>query len=643
MKPVSCLSLLIASVLVTVAASAQASGTLQSIDDAFASGRISREQQVVYRLAALRNPSSLPSEFRADDADGPLARCHTPITIGAYQALPRLSPTAAVQVRNLLAPPADPPYAVEATEPFPVRVGYSDPAFESMAEQVLEDALFAYEKQVIEFGFRAPPVDPAFGAYRMYIASAEGAAGYTSPYAAVAETPHSDSYSYIVIDPSLSGLGLDVTVTHEFNHACQVSMDVEEVTAFMENTATYIEGQVYPGAEPYVAMTFPYFQSQPHRALDYMRVFDSDLYEYGGSLFVTFLEDIYGGRDPRFIRQVWEGSMQPGFVNEPDYFDVLDTMLQDDGGLREAVKAFAESRFFVGSDDDGEHMTNAGSWNGAEVSRVATWSVSQLPVVDQGPADKSSRPQPNGCNYVVLRTGESSPPLRFAFQGDGGLDWWVSLVELKAGGPPVRHEAGLDADGRAELDIAPGDFEGLLAILCQLAPASYDPDERAWDTAAYTYSFDYGFPSPELESIDPPELTRGTHDVTLTLRGSGFADSEGLEVTVSGSGAKLWLDEFVSSEELRLKAAVPPTAPLGARDVTITNPGGRSAVAPGLLTVVDPASEEPEVPEVPSTPAHAADDDSSGGCGCRTGGGRPGAASWIVALVALALAGLRRR
>jgi MYXO-CTERM domain-containing protein len=639
-------SWLVASLILFVAGKAHAQDPLPRIDAAFTRGQISQEQRIVYRLAALRDPSSLPASFRSKEPPSLSTRCHAPIAIEAYQAIPALSHARAAQVRSLLSPPPEPPYSIAVSEPYPIKVSYTDPAHADKADQVMKAAILAFEKQVTEFGFLAPPIDPAHGAYRMYVASAQGAAGYTSPYGPIADTPHSDAYSFIVIDPVLTGLGLDTTVTHEFAHACQVSMDAQEIVAFMENSATYIEGQVYPSSAAYVAATFPYFQRHPHRPLEYMKMFNSDLYEYGGSLFVTFLQDTYGDRDPRFLREIWERTMQEGFINEPDYFDALEVMLEDRGGMREAAIAFAESRFFVGSDDDGKHMTDAGSWYGAEVSRTATWSLNQLPLIDKGPPDKSSRPGPNGCNYVVLRTGDTPPPLHFTFQGEVGFDWWISLIGLAADGSLKRYGPSLDNNAFAELELSRVDQESshsLLAIFCQLAPPSYDPDDRAWTGAAYTYSFDYAFASPTILSIDPPEIARGSHNVSLTLRGTGFADCDGLDVAIGGSGAKLWLEEIISPQELRLTAAVPPTAPLGPRDITVTNPGGKSVVGPGLLSIVDLPPQPEPAPEPRGPDADPADESAAGGgCACTTPS-HPNSKPWFLAIAALALIGLRRR
>lgn len=637
---------LVGTSVLTTAAIATASEPLDAIDKAYSAGQISYEQRIVYRLAAVRGSPLLPEAFRQTSSMR-TTRCYSPITIASHQALPRLSVNAANQVRALLGPPPDPPYSVESAEPFPIRVSYSDPALADRAQRVLEAAETSFERQVTEIGFRAPPIDPAQQVYRFYLGDAEGAAGYTSPYATVDDTPHSDAYSFIVIDTSLDGFDLDVTTTHEFNHACQLSMDAEEIIAFFENTATFMEGQVFPSALPYVAATFPYFQSQPHRPLEYMSMFDSDLYEYGGSLFATFLVETYGDNDPRFLAEVWTATMQEDENNEPDYFDVLDDRLEDDGGMRGVAKAFAESRFFIGEDDDGRHLQHASNWNGSEVERVATWSLNQLPLVDQGPSGSATKPLPNGCNYIVLRTGQSPPPLQFTFSGAPDVPWSVGLLELGNPTSTPRHEVAIDPDGKGELLVEPGDFEGLVAIVCQLGHDGYDPDARAWLPAGYSYGFDYGYPAPVVSGVTPPQIERGAHDVTLTIKGSGFTDDEGLEVGVVGGDVKMWVEE-VLEETLVVRASAPPSIPLGLRDIIVTNPGGKSGVGVGLLTVVDPPTPvtppNPPAPEEPpaSTPDNVVSDDGSAG-GCQINHQRGNGAWWILALAAAVATTLRSR
>ncbi|MBW2523767.1 MAG: hypothetical protein JRI23_06310, partial [Deltaproteobacteria bacterium] len=385
--------------VITAAAPAAGSELLAAIEHAHRAGQIDRVERLAYRIAAVRAPATLPAWLRPEGAtalEPASVGSHTQVMVEAFQSLPTLSPAEELKLRNLLAPPPDLTYSVEATEPYPMRVSYGSPGLQAKAERVLQAAITSYELQVQDWGFWEPPIEDGLGSYRFYVMDAGGAAGYTAPYLEVDTTDHYDSYTYIVIDPSLGDVSLDATVAHEFNHACQTAMDVGELRSFMENTASYIEAKVFPSSAPLMAGMFPYFQNQPFRSIEYMRTYETDGYEYGGALWALFLTHHYGDDDPRWLREVWEGSVQSSWHNEPDYFDALDELLASDGGVREAMHTFAEHRFFVGADDDGHHLPHAGNWHGAEVWRTATVDQTRLPIQDAGPSGTDTQPEPGG-------------------------------------------------------------------------------------------------------------------------------------------------------------------------------------------------------------------------------------------------------
>ena len=105
---------------------------------------------------------------------------------------------------------------------------------------------------------------------------------------------------------------------------------------------------------------------------------------------------MYGEDDPSWIADIWEGCVQETNENEPDYFDVLEDVLADHGGFEEIFLLFSQYRYFVGSNDDGAHLPEAGMWTGSEVAVDTHWSWDDLPVTDGEPSP-GLMPQPNGA------------------------------------------------------------------------------------------------------------------------------------------------------------------------------------------------------------------------------------------------------
>ncbi|MBW2459592.1 MAG: IPT/TIG domain-containing protein [Deltaproteobacteria bacterium] len=596
--------------LLGLAPAAHATELLEAIDVAHRAGKITDDERILQRVTAVRAPERLADAYPQAASSSPSrARSQTPVLVDAFQRLPQLEPSTRAQVQELLDPPPPLSLSIERDDVFPFRVSYSSPALADKAERVLEAAETSYLKQVEQWGFWAPALEPGSDWYEIFLMDpgSPGVAGYTSPYLENAATPRADTHSYIVIGDSYDGVLQDSVVTHEFNHACQLSMDASEQLAFLENTATYIETAVYPASWPYNSVMFPAFQSHPYRPLEYSQPGSSDGYEYGGALWVVFLEHLYGANDPSWIRQIWEGSVQDGWLNEPDYFDALDGQLAEDGGLAEAVRVFAEYRYFVGADDDGHHLPDAWQWGGAEVWRTASWTTSHLPLIDQGPTDVDTRPRPNGCNYVVLNVdGSTALPVRVSFGGSVGTPWHVAVLERGDDGATSSAPITIDDEGHGELSVPLDGLDELVLVVCQLGSDGYDPDDHQWTGGAYHYSMQWDIPAPTVTAVSPSTIEQGAHGVEVTITGEGFVDHDDLDVVISGEKVAVLMTELVSDTELRLRLTVAPQAALGPRDLTVENPGGAAGIGAGLLTVVASAP-------APSGEPSAEPD---GGCAC---------------------------
>jgi IPT/TIG domain len=87
--------------------------------------------------------------------------------------------------------------------------------------------------------------------------------------------------------------------------------------------------------------------------------------------------------------------------------------------------------------------------------------------------------------------------------------------------------------------------------------------------------------APAITSVSPNTLGQGGTR-TLTVNGSNF--QAGATTSVSGTGVTVVSTTFVSSTKLTAKVKAAATAPVGARDVTVTT-GAGSATCTGCLTI----------------------------------------------------------
>lgn len=631
-------SLAIAGALTLLACSApaHAQGLLEAIDQAARADRIAAADRQLLRAKAVLAPGLLAPPWRELARRTPLPRCATPILAEAFQSLRSMDAERGETLRDLLRVPDDLAYSVESLTPFPIRVTFGNQSEQSLAEQILADAEESFSREVTDWGFWAPPIEPGTDFYRIRIATMEpGVAGYTSPYLSNPDTSWSDAFTYIAIDPGLDDLTRQSTVAHELNHAMQIAMDVLEPTAFMENTASYIESEVFPESWPLTLFTFASFQSDPWRPLESMGG-GNDYFPYGGALFVYWLDHTYGGGARTFLRRVWEESVQDGYPNEPDYFDAIDTLTTEGGGVVEVMRSFSEDRFFVGQSDDGQHLDGAADLEGAEVWVTDRLYASQLPAVDRGPESAQTEPQPNGCNYVVLELNETHDvPIRASFAGLSDVPWEVRVASVGTGIDTTLSDVPLDASHAGTLSVPVAGVDRLVLMICQRPDASYDPDARSWPAGDYRYGFELDVPPPTVTSVEPAQLEQGAHDVEIVVHGSGFVPSDELAVRASGTKVVLVLTSWTSDSELRARALATPDAELGPRDVIVTNPGGAEGIGSGLLTIMAPPTEEP-------TPQGDTSAEGSG-CGCRVDGGAPGTRLPASAGLVLGLLLARRR
>ena len=88
---------------------------------------------------------------------------------------------------------------------------------------------------------------------------------------------------------------------------------------------------------------------------------------------------------------------------------------------------------------------------------------------------------------------------------------------------------------------------------------------------------------PTASSVDPSALGQGATGQPFTITGTGFVN--GATVTVSGSGVTLGVISVDSATSISTTITVAPSASVGARNVTVTNPDFGSATCSSCFTV----------------------------------------------------------
>jgi len=615
-----------------------------AIDSRYERGAIDAETRLLYRVAAVRRPDLLPADLRdlalRFGAGGGERRSLTPIFLEAMRWV-QDNQAQGGALHRLLLPPDDLSLVIESTT-HPIRVSYESTVDQALAEWTLEYAEIAWDVLIDEYGFWEPPIEPGSERYRFYITSTNGSgAAYTAPYDENPATPHTDYFTYIVVDPAAnSQWDIAGTVAHELNHATQAAMDALEPAPFWENTASYIQSRVFPGQLGFTIGTMFLFQGQPWRALDYMNQQNSDAYEYGGGLFVWYLADTYAPADPpQFVAEIWRNCVQNAQLNEPDYFDAIEATVADRGfdhTMEEILLDFSEARFFVGSRDDGEHIFGAWQFDNAEVALAAQHFHGQLPIRQESPAPTKA-PAAFGANHVLLDLPAFyEHPIAVRFNGDDDTRWAARVV--LSGGGQATDSVALTLDPETwdgTVVVQPAGYDTLLLVVANLGDDGYDPDQymapSSWPVSSYTYTFEPVLELPSELILEPSVVERGQQGVPFVLRGAGFQAGGEFRLAFGDEAIQVASIDLVLPDAVSFQLTIPLLTELGAKDLILTNRDGQQLTAPGILTVVERDTLRPDGgPGGGDTPRV--------GCGCRAADGASAAGTGTGLGMALLLA-----
>ncbi len=107
-------------------------------------------------------------------------------------------------------------------------------------------------------------------------------------------------------------------------------------------------------------------------------------------------------------------------------------------------------------------------------------------------------------------------------------------------------------------------------------PAGTRPDIGAYERSLPELPF-------AVTGIAPSSVNQGVTDRDITVTGTGF--QSGAVVSFSGAGITVKSTTFTNSTRLVARIDVSPTAPAGARNVIVTNPGGQRVIKENMFQV----------------------------------------------------------
>ncbi len=543
-------------------------------------------------------PSDL--DLQAQGPLGPWGGDATARRIEAWRRLQRLPVDERQALQGIFAGPGG-RYECLESETYPVRSCYRNPAHLSLAEFQLEEAEIAWELLVDGLGFwpswRQGPDGPEIGMdYFLGDTWSIGASGYTSPVDQVGSTPQYDCSAYIVMEERAeAGPDMGRTIRHEFCHACQMAMDCAETHSAMEATSTWLETALAPDVvDAYFYYAVSNFQTHPGRAVNWDG--EDAFYKYGASLFVRFAEEFLGGGDPKAVVRLWRDTVQYDEINEPDLLDAALIQAEEQGlDFADLVQAFGEWRFFLGTNDDGQHFRQGAQWPGTEPGISDEIPVRDLALL---PQEKTVILQTLGYYYAELLIDTTTLPeghLEIGGRRDSLQSWGLTLWLLRAGEPARSYRTTLDRHGAEPITVPLAELQGVERAVLALTSTKAELD---WDAPPRDLRFelvvDYRA-QPTLGECVPASLLPGQRS-SLTVQGSGLRAGMGLEV--EGEGLALTRCEVVDRTHLRCDAAAAAEAAPGPRALVLTGEGVATEAAPrSSLRVATPAGPQPEALE----------------------------------------------
>ena len=298
-----------------------------ALSRSYSVGAISENEYVIERARTIGDLRAVQDEF--GDVGAPLTHSATSILRDLWLRLPSMSTNQRQAARSLLARPTDTggdgtlEYTTEEEAPIctpNVCVHYvtttddaATPTYAASVSVIMEEVWAA---EVTRLGWRAPKSDLSAsdnggdGRLDVYLGNAGGNYGYC---AVGGNYSGRTAAAYCVIDNDFSSAefgSVDViaaakaTAAHEFAHAVQFNYNLWAESYVMEQTATWMEDEVYDDLnDAYGYLTLGAL-ALPGVSIDTGGTEAFPGFEYGSFVWMRYLSERFGGQ--HVVRDVWE-------------------------------------------------------------------------------------------------------------------------------------------------------------------------------------------------------------------------------------------------------------------------------------------------------------------------------------------------
>lgn len=429
---------------------------LETIRADYEAGLINQDHAALWMAYSLFDGEKLPQKYYHTKMDvAGLAGypsswfCGTPAVEALRRMLPDVTPEVRAEIESYLIvgqstprksigpDKADFPDAanlpnVHYTEHFAIRWGDSYTANMDDIEfwgQILEDEVWATE--IVDWGYQ--PIAYSDQYYvDFYIGnSGDGAPhiDFSGAYTTVYYDSWPQSMPYVVFHPSI--LDYDASIqeisAHEFFHTIQFTHAIvdgcwyfmgEDETWFVEATATWAQGTVYPDFNNYIYYIYDWAEDPQKPLTDNSY---GTAAPYGRVIWARYLYEHIDGLDT--IYDIWNSCYYNGTLYANNEY------LKGSGrNWRDTFMDFM-AKVVLLDFEDGNHMPSFDV-----VKRVTSYPYVQDSV------SASFQPYTNGLNiYEIRATGSDDPALNIRFRGDDvgtKKEWGVGVLKVAGGSAP---------------------------------------------------------------------------------------------------------------------------------------------------------------------------------------------------------------
>ena len=368
-------------------------------------------------------------------------------------------------------------------------------------------------------GFLPPPSDAGVandsrnrnpdGRYDVFVYNM-AAYGYTEPDNATAVTS-----SIIAVDndyagfPSPQAVAMQVTAAHEFCHASQFAYDLFEDSWWMEVTSTWMESEVYPGANDNLQYLPYWFANSDILGLT---VFDG-VHEYGSFIWGSRLSEDFGDD---IIRQIWEACATASAV------PATNTVLAGRGStmVDEFMRFVTGNYFLEHYYADGAayraylqaHLSNPGVY--VEYRYAASDGVPKL--ISNSNVNDTAWMDAWAADYVEVETAPALAGYEVLFNGLRTGTAYGVLAVLRDGASFESVVCPLDANKDGLMTFVSAGFDGAVVIMANASGT---------DTVNPTWTLTVGSLPAAPVNVQPSD--GATASVAPLLAASAFSDADG--------------------------------------------------------------------------------------------------------------------